>query len=206
MSKKKSGNNIQKKTTTPKKQEIKYEAQPDVQLTPYTLIAMLAIAVSGGVTALAGMILAKPFFYFFDMIYRGEMDKSMIEVLSDVLLQNAGVDSKIKVFLIISVVIVGIATIISLVDMIRAMNPEKKPLPIIAIMALVVSILSATLFVVATKIMYDNCDFASVNKGFSFNLYVGVMIAHVCNIIIMIANIIGNRNGLKRFEKDGKAY
>lgn len=206
MSKKKSGNNIQKKTTTPKKQEIKYEAQPDVQLTPHTLIAMLAIAVSGGVTAIAGALLGNPFFHWLDTIYRNETNETMIEVLAITLFQDAGVDGKIKVLLVLSVVLVGIAAVVSLVDMIRAMAPEKKPMPILAWVALAFSVVSVILFAVGTKVMYDNSSFANFKIGFNFNIYTGVAIAHLVNLVFMVTNIIGNYKGLKRFEKDGKAY
>ncbi len=203
---KKAKNNIQKKQTPTTKEEVKYEPQPDVQLTPYTLIAMLAIAVSGAATTITGAVLGNPFFYWFDMIYRKETNDMMLEVLSETMFLENKLESRIKILLILAVVLAGITAVISLVDMIRAMVPEKKPLPAIAWIALGFSVASAAVFFAGCKVMYDNSSFANFNMGINFNIYTGAIIANVVNIIFMIVNVIGNYKGLKRFNKDGKAY
>ena len=111
MSKKKSGNNIQKntsskepKTTDSKEQknEIKYEAQPDVRLTPYTAIAMLVVLVSGAATVLGAVLTAKPFYYWLQTIYQDTLGIAGVESLSEAFEED--LSSKVMPFLIISVV------------------------------------------------------------------------------------------------------
>lgn len=207
MGKKKSGNNIQKTSTNKadSKSKIEYQEQPDVHLTLYTLIAMLAIAVSGAVTALAGVISANPILSGLEVMYKGTLDPGLIEVLSEALFEGE-IGANIRAIFIASVVIAGVAAVMSLIDMIVAMNPEKNPKTIITWIALVFAVAAFVLYIVGYKKIYDNGAFSDVERGFSINLFTGVGIGHIVNVLFMIANIVGNYIGLKKFKKDGKAY
>ncbi len=207
MGKKKSSGNIQKTRPKeqPKKQEIKYEEQQDVTLTMYTLLAMLAIAASGVATALAGAIWGNPIEYGVTAVYKKVMDPALIEIIAQALFEGE-LGANIKTILLVSVILVGVAAVISLVDMIRAMAPDKKPMPLLSWLALVFSVAAVVLYIIGSKMIYDNCSFSDFEKGLSFNIYVGAAIAHGVNLVFMIANIVGNYMGLKRFKKDGKAY
>lgn len=207
MGKKKSGNNIQKTSTNKanSKSKIEYQEQPDVHLTFYTLIAMLAIAVSGAVTALAGAISANPVLSGLEVMYGGTLDPGLIEVLSQALFEGE-IGAGIRAIFIASVVVAGVAAVMSLIDMIVAMNPEKKPKTIITWVALVFAVAAFVLYVVGYKRIYDNGAFSDLERGFRINLFTGVGIGHIVNIVFMIANIVGNYIGLNKFKKDGKAY
>ena len=213
MSKKKSGNNIKKntsskepKTTDSKEQknEIKYEAQPDVRLTPYTAIAMLVVLVSGAATVLGAVLTAKPFYYWLQTIYQDTLGIAGVESLSEAFEED--LSSKVMPFLIISVVLVAISTIISLVVIIRSMNPEKQPKPMISIISLIVSLGAIVFFAIGTRNLYVNSELVGFERKVVFTLYIGVAVAYILNAVAMIANIIGNYMGLSRFKKDGRAY
>ena len=199
----KKGNNIQKKNIE-KKNEIKYEAQPDVQLTPYTAIAMITILVAGIVTAMGAIVIAKPIYNFLLSIY-SEIDPGLVEVLAEALFEGE-LGNKINVILTVSVVMAGISAVISLIAMIRAMNPNKKPLVILTWVALIFAVAAIVLYVVGSKMIYDNCDFADFVKKITMNIYVGAGIAYIVNLLFMIINIVGHYMGLSRYKKDGKAY
>ncbi len=188
-----------------KKEQIKYEPAPDVTLTAYTFIAMLVIAVSAAATALGAIVLAKPIYYGMDMMYGKDTEPDFIEVLSQALFEG-GPDKKIKIMIMISVVATVITALMSLVVMIRAMSPEKKPLPVISWINFVLSVVAVVLFALATKEIYDTGLFNPIQRQFNFNIYVGAAIGYVANVLFMIANIVGNYLGLKKFKKNGKAY
>ena len=48
--------------------------------------------------------------------------------------------------------------------------------------------------------------FNPIQRQFNFNIYVGAAIGYGVNVLFMIANVIGNYMGLKKFKKNGKAY
>ena len=62
--------------------------------------------------------------------------------------------------------------------MIRAMAPEKKPLPILSWINLVLSIAAAVVFAFATKEIYDTGLFNPIQRQFNFNIYVGAAIGY----------------------------
>ncbi len=188
-----------------KKDQIKYEPAPDVTLTAYTFIAMLVIAVSAAATALGAIVSAKPIYYGMDMMYGKDTEVDLVEILSQALFEG-GPDKKIKIMIIIAAVATAITALVSLVVMIRAMAPEKKPLPILSWINLVLSIAVAVVFALATKEIYDTGLFNPIQRQFNFNIYVGAAIGYGVNVLFMIANVIGNYMGLKKFKKNGKAY
>lgn len=188
-----------------KKNEIKYEPAPDVTLTAYTFIAMLAIAVSAAATAIGAIVSAKPIYYGMDMMYGKTTAAELVEILSQALFEG-GPDKKIKIMIIISVVATVITAVMSLVVMIRAMAPEKKPMPILSWISLILSVATVVLFALATKEIYDTGMFTQIERKFNFNIYVGAAIGYAVNLIFMIVNVIGNYMGLKKFKKNGKAY
>ena len=194
-----------KKADQPDKtNKVKYQAQPEVKLTAYTFIAMITIAVSAAATALGAIILAKPVYYGMEMIYYESVDPVLLELLVPTLFGDN--ENKIKLLLTIAVALTAVSAIISLVDMIMAMAPEKKPKPCLAWVSLLLAIGAAIVFVVATMKIYATGESEGILEGVRFNVYMGATIAYGCNVIIMIANIVGNHIGLARYKKNGKAY
>ncbi|MBE5943823.1 MAG: hypothetical protein E7258_02775 [Lachnospiraceae bacterium] len=193
-----------------KKGEIKYEPSPDVTLTAYTFFAMLTIVASAVATALGAILLVKPINYGMDLLYGKDVEEGLLETLAQAWFEG---ETKQKIMLTVSVIIMAVVAISALVVMIRAMVPEKKPMPIITWINLILSIASTVLFVLATKSIFDICTemeptftYVELIKNYKFNIYAGAIIAYAVNIVLTVTNIVGNNMGLSRYKKNGKAY
>lgn len=178
----------------------------DVHLTVYTLLSLIAVTVAGITTGLAGALSANPAFYGVDTIYGNGYYSTYIHMVSQALFDGTD-EGPIKLLFILSAVVAGLGAVIALADIICAMNPLKKPKTIFSWISLILSIGAMVLYIVGfVKVYKVAVDTDFFERGFKFTIMVGTGIAHVINVIAMAGNVIGNYIGLKRYNKNGKAY
>ena len=211
-----------KETAQEEKKEIVYQAAPDPTMTFYTGFAILAALVSVAATAFATILTSDPvvnagysiFKQHFDSVdeMAGGLDGFTAESVSQFAMQEG--KAKIYVVLVIvGVVLIYIATLVSLFCAIRSINPDKKPLILVGVLGFACSLGALLAFVIghfqvleeikaAMKVMYPE----AVAETNFYPIYHGNLIAAAANVLFSGINVFGILYGYNRFVRDGKAF
>ena len=182
-----------------------YQPQPAPKLTAYTVVAMLASLIAAGATALAMVVLAKPVYYAAEAYFGDSLDSVYFDMMAQLMADNE-YDKLFIGLLSGAAVALAIAAIISLVGVVKAINPDNKPAVIMSVVSFVLAGIAIGLYIGATIYMNDKMGQIGFEKQSVFSLYTGYFAALIANAVILLCNIFAALSGKSRWKKDGKTF
>lgn len=181
------------------------QAQPDAKLTAYTASAMLTILVSAAATAIAMVMLGKPAYYVMEASYGKGNDPSIIDMLGQFAFEAENSTKLVTLFVVVSILI-GISAVLSLIVVIRAVDPAKKPSVILGLIAFVAGAAAMLVLLYGRSFAAGLSAVDFVEKSPMFGIYDILFIAVIVNTVFLLINTGASALGLARWKKDGKAY
>lgn len=181
------------------------QAQPDAKLTVYTASAMLTILVSAAATAIAMVMLGKPAYYIMEASYGKGNNASIIDTLGQFAFEAENNTKLVTLFVIMSILI-GISAFLSLVSVIRAMDPIKKPSILLSVIAFAAGAAAMIIFLYDRSFAAGLSTVDFIEKSPMFGIYDILFIAVIANTAFLLINTGASALGLARWKKDGKAY
>lgn len=199
-------NNAKKATENKsEKKQYTYEPQEAPKLTLYTAFSMLAVLVGAVATAMSMIMLAKPVEYITYSYYGGYEDLLFINMFKNEVL-STNTQSRITTMFTVIAILVVVATILALVDVVKALSPKNKPGLLISIMSFVASAVALGLYIYESIYVDGKFDVYPVEYDPLFNIYKWLMVGLIANAVLMLANVIGNAVGYSKWKKTRKAY
>ena len=194
-----------------KQKEKQYiQTEQDVKLTFYSASAMIAVLVAAVTTVLSMVILAKPAYYVLESRAGGSNDELSLTLMEDYVFRGANADKLFGTSIAISA-LCAIATILTIVVIIRALDPLKKPSMLFAGSAFVAD-LAALIVYISSRIssfrivdeyfadMPDDIIEATPKTG----MYDYCFAAVIINAVVLIIMVIGVGTGRMKWDKNGK--
>jgi hypothetical protein len=169
---------------------------------------MVNVIVAAVTTVLAMVVYAKPFYYYLQTVYGGlsEYDLEYTEAMA---LSDADY-TRIDTLFLLAALPVLVATVLALVNVATATNPEKKPAFIPAIIGFVLSAAGAALYIYGTfyikGLLVDNPYVDGVELMYRFALFGGCFIAIIINAVLAFINIFSVKSGRNKWKETGRAY
>lgn len=182
-----------------------YQPQSVPKLTIYTVAAMFAALVAAGTTAFSMVILAKPINYAADSFFGDRLDSIYYDMVSEIMIEE-GYDKLFVGLLAGAAAALVITAILSLVTVIRAVNPENKPYILMNTAAFVLSGIAVALYFGATSYINDKMGILGLENSPDFGIYRGYMVMLIVNTVILLGSILATMSGRARWKKDGKAF
>lgn len=206
-------NNKQQETNVKKASEKKetekkqytYEPQEAPKLTLYTTCSMIAVLGGAIATAMSMIMLAKPVEYIVYSYYGGYEDSMFLNMFKNEVLSKNTQSDIVTMFTIIAVLVV-VATILSLIDVTKVLNPKNKPALVVSIMSFVLSAVALGLYIYESIYVDGKFEVYYVEYESIFNIYKWLMVGLIVNAVFMMANVIGNAIGYSKWKKTRKAY
>lgn len=197
--------NESKEDKQPSQTSIANQDQTDAKLTVYTASAMLTILISTAAMIVAMVMLAKPAYYVMEANYGSGNDTYTIDMLSQFIFEDE-YNTKLVVLFVITSILICVSALLSFINLIRSMNPVKKPSLPLVVAAFVCATAAMVVFFINKTYAADMDTVDFMDKSPMFNIYGGLLIAVIANTAFMFINILGTAFGLSKWKKDGSAY
>lgn len=186
------------------------KAEPEKQLEKTTVYGMSAIVytlVSALVVVISMIMWIKPGYYFLESLIGKTVDYYTLDIAYEMgylvlLPKYVG-----ALFVVIGIIYI-VNTLLSVLMVSKTMKAANKPYPMVSVLCFLLSIAAVVLFFVAVVALKDAFDkgqmeaFYDVQK--SFNIYNGMMIAVIVNVVVAFAHMIMTFISTSIWKKTGK--
>lgn len=174
-----------------------------VNLTLYTVIAMVVTFISAGVTAVAMVVYAKPVIYILEVTVGSTFNDYSLEAVEQLMYED-NPDLPIYGLYLGIAALVAVGAVVTLLAMIRAVNEFNKPNIALTIAGVVFSVGALVLYLYADDYTKDVIKSYGFEEKPMFNIYSLYLPLLITNIVAMISNVFATANGLKRWKKTGR--
>lgn len=188
-----------------KQEPVKYEAQPAPKLTVYTISAMLALMGAAAATVSAMIMMAKPVTYVVDSYYGASFDLYWLDAIQRYVLSEDAQSHITTMFTIIAVLVI-VATIFTLIDVVKVLNPKNKPALIMSVLSFCASAAALIIYLYTYGYADERFELSVYEYDEYFGIYKILFIVLAVNAVLMLINIIGNAIGFSKWKKTRKAY
>ncbi len=199
--------NIQKTKETKDKEtkanKPEYVQPEQINITMYTLVTMIVTLVNTAFAIVTMVLNGRPVYYFLEGMVGDSLNFYSYE-MAELLLYEIVDEGKVN-GLFLGMAAFGIITaIVSIVGLVRAMNPETKPMVLPYVISLVSAIAVIPLYFYTDDFLYENLLKVVVVNEPRVGLYDFVLITAIVNIVAVIAGIVAALSGLKRWKETGR--
>lgn len=174
-----------------------------VNLTMYTLVAMIVTFISAAVVAIAMVVYAKPVIYVLESTVGKTFNTYSHEAVEQLMFED-NPDLPIYGLYLGVAALVAVVAIVTLIGMVRAVNEFNKPNLVLTFVGLVFAIGALVLFLYSDDYTKDVIRTYEFQEDPIFNVYSLYLPFLITNIVAMVCNIFATANGLKRWKKTGR--
>lgn len=168
----------------------------------YSAMAMIATLVAAATAALSLIVHGKATFYAMQQVF-GDKDYDIF-VLADAL-SDEGENQVFERLSTIMLIVLIICAILVLIQLVRAMDPAKKPQIFIGVIATALAIAAMVLFFVAGQEVEGMADrLSNLQRNTQYGLYFAYFVMIIVNTVTMVINVIASVWGSKKYKKTGK--
>lgn len=176
--------------------------EPEIKMNFYSGMSMLTTLLSAATVIIAMILTSRGYYYILQSLY--DENKTDIALLNENLMAS-DFKSNLLIFAYIVAGMLFVTMIISLAETVTAINPNKKPNLIPAIIMVLLSIGAIAVYLAGNtdvKKIQDAMSFVPVSRHmalYSIQLYV-----LIANAVCTIANVFGQKYGIKLYNQNGK--
>ena len=173
----------------------------DIRMNFYSGMSML-MTIMAAVSAVVAMIVAaRGFYYILQTLY--DETQTDIVLLSDNLLA-VDFSPSLRIFLYVMGLLMAVQVILSLISTVTAMNPKKKPIVSVAVLMTVLAVAALVLYLVGYSKTSDIANmFSRVEIHKQIGLYTIYLYVLIANLVCTVANLFGQKYGLKKYKNTG---
>lgn len=173
----------------------------DIRMNFYSGMSML-MTIMAAVSAVVAMIVAaRGFYYILQTLY--DETQTDIVILSDNLLA-VDFSPSLRIFLYVMGLLMAVQVILSLISTVTAMNPKKKPIVSVAVLMTVLAVAALVLYLVGYSKTSDIANmFSRVEIHKQIGLYTIYLYVLIANLVCTVANLFGQKYGLKKYKNTG---
>ena len=173
----------------------------DIRMNFYSGMSML-MTIMAAVSAVVAMIVAaRGFYYILQTLY--DETQTDIVLLSDNLLA-VDFSPSLRIFLYVMGLLMAVQVILSLKSTVTAMNPKKKPIVSVAVLMTVLAVAALVLYLVGYSKTSDIANmFSRVEIHKQIGLYTIYLYVLIANLVCTVANLFGQKYGLKKYKNTG---
>lgn len=191
-----------------KEPETKTEVKPKVQteqisLTMYTAMYMIVTFLSAALTAFCLVIYGNPGKYVISSYVGEGLNEMSREMLRLYMLDELG-EGRINGFYLAIGIVIAVEAVVMLIGMVKAVDNRNKPVPVLNIIGIVMSIAALGLFIYADHFMKADIRRYDIDRQPKLQLYTLYLPLLITNIVAMIVGLITTIGGLRRWKKTGK--
>lgn len=173
----------------------------DIQMNFYSGMSMLMTIMAAVSAVIAMIVAARGFYYILQTLY--DETQTDIVLLSDNLLA-VDFSPSLRIFLYVMGLLMAVQVILSLVSTVTAMNPKKKPIVSVAVLMTVLAVVALVLYLVGYSKTSDIANmFSRVEIHKQIGLYTIYLYVLIANLVCTVANLFGQKYGLKKYKNTG---
>lgn len=183
----------------------------DVHMTFYTGTTMLAVLIAAVSSMLSFIYMGKPAFYIIKSYFGGAYNDEQCDYVKDFVFVNSEQD-KIKALSIATAVLLLIATVLTILVVIKSVDALKKPALLVSVLAFVSSFvalivdISSRISVSKTIDEYINGTNGQVAKDRILSMSDYAFFALIASVVCLFLMVIGVATGKAKWEKTGRTY
>lgn len=186
------------------------KAEPEKQLEKTTIYGMSAIIYTlvSAVTVVLSMIMwIKPGYYYIESLLGKTLDFYSLDISYEMGYKVVLPKSLGMIFIAIGIICV-VSTLLSVLMVSKTMKAVNKPYPIVSVISFLLTVVAVVLFFVGVSIMKDKYYESQMDQIYeaqkSFNIYYGMMIAIIANVVVAFFHMIMTFVSTNIWKKTGK--
>lgn len=194
---------VEAKDTEAKAQVKAVSNAEQINLTMYTLTYMIVTFLSAALTAYCLVIYGNPGKYVIKSYVGEGLNEMSREMLRLYMLDELG-EGRINGFYLAIGIVIAVEAVAMLIGMIKAVDNRNKPVPVLNIIGIVMSIVALGIFMYADDFMKSDINRYDIDRQPELQLYSLYLPLLITNIVAMITGLITTIGGLNRWKKTGK--
>lgn len=186
------------------KTEVKTKVQTEqITLTMYTAMYMIVTFLSAALTAFCLVIYGNPGKYVIASYVGEGLNEMSREMLRLYMLDELG-EGTINGFYLAIGIVIAVEAVAMLMGMVKAVDNRNKPMPVLNIIGIVMSVAALGLFIYSDYFMKADIRRYDIDRQPELQLYSLYLPLLITNIVAMIVGLITTIGGLRRWKETGK--
>lgn len=178
------------------------QTEPEIRMNFYSGMSMLTTVISAVSAVLAMIVAGRGLYYVLQAIY----DETAVDILLCAKnLTKDGYGTTLTTYLYIIGILLALVVIVSLIQTVKAMNSEKKPVPFLSVLSILFCLAALILYFMGNKQVDELAAmFEQFAKNTKFVLYNAYPIVIAANLLCVTGNLAGQIYGSNLYKKTGK--